>query len=145
MKKMFLILMLVTAVGTYAQTFGASSITTEGSFNAANPVYKKWLVLSNKTDVVMKFEQTQDGLGSAMDLVAKMLLQNELDIDSPDIAKNVINDVTRDNSASFLRSVMEGKSKINEAWNLPEGSTLHLFISKDSFEVNVLKAFRKKY
>lgn len=138
-------MMLLTAAGTYAQTFVASSITTEGSFNATNQVYKKWLVLSNKTDVVMKFEQTQDGLGSAMDLVAKMLLQNELDIDSPDIAKTVINDGTRDNSASFLRSVMEGKSKINEAWNLPEGSTLHLFISKDSFEVNVLKAFRKKY
>lgn len=129
----------------HAQTFGSSSITTEGNFSNTNPVYRKWLILPNKTDVVMKFEQTPDGLSSAMDVVAKLLLQNELDMDSPDIARNIIKDGPRDNTATLFKSVMAGNSKINEAWNLPEGNTLHLFISKDSFEVNVLKAFKKKY
>jgi hypothetical protein len=144
MKKLFLLLLITIGFGASAQTFGSASINVEGSFNATQPVYRKWLTLPNKNNVVMKYELTEKGLNDAIEAANKLLLQNQLDPGNPDIISTVINDGNRDNIPSLYKSVIAGKSKINEAWNLPEGSTLHLFISKDSFEINILKAYGKK-
>lgn len=143
MKNLFLLLLFAVGFSVSAQSFGSASINVEGSYSATQSVYRKWLTLPNKNSVVMKFELTEKGLNDAIEAANKLLLQNERDPAAPDIISTVINDGGRDNIPALYKSVVAGKSKINEAWNLPEGSTLHLFISKDSFEINILKAYKK--
>lgn len=145
MKSIIFFCMLLLAACTNAQTFGASGLKIEGTFNTNNPVYGKWLLLGNKSDITIKFKQTADGLSNAVELATKLLLENELDPDSPDYEKTIIKDGSRDNTTSLLNAIMKGTSKINEAWNLPEGSTLHLFLSNQSFEISIIKAYKKDY
>jgi len=141
MKRILFLLLMFSAV-SYGQTFGSYGIEVSGPFNSNKPVYNKWLQLSNKTDVVMKFEMTEKGLSDLLAFSSQILLQNEEDSNEPDIYLTKINDGSRDNLDGLYKSIIRGRSKINEAWNLPEGSTLHLFASNTSFEITILKAYK---
>lgn len=145
MKNIILLMLISVCTSVTAQSFGTAEIKVGGEYNQNQPVYGKWLLLSNKTDVVIKFQRTTDGLDSALDLADKLLVANNLDMDNPDIYKTMINDGKRDNTKLLYESIIKGTSKINEAWNLSEGSTLHLFLSKDSFEINIIKAYKQKH
>lgn len=141
MKRILFLLLLFSAV-SYGQTFGSYGINVTGAFNTSNQVYGQWLQLNNKTDVVMKFEMTEKGLSDLLAFSSKILLQNDEDASEPDIYLTKINDGSRDNLDGLYKSIIRGRSKINEAWNLPEGSTLHLFASNTSFEITILKAYK---
>ncbi|WP_159802015.1 hypothetical protein [Flavobacterium sp. MK4S-17] len=137
----FSILFVFTSTFMSAQAFGASGLKVTGNFASTKPVYQQWLKLNGR-DVTMKFPQTPQGLNDAVQEVQRMLVKNELLITRPDIYKSVEADIDEKNPERLHKSIQDGKSRINLAWYSPDGSTLHLFLGKNSYEVNVLNAYK---
>ncbi len=93
----------------------------------------------------MVFPQTSDGINAATTLVQGILLENELSFERPDIYRSVSADDVADNNANpdtLNSSILENKSKVNIAWNAKEGSTLQLLLSKNTYEVIVINAYK---
>ena len=137
------LLFLLSTFLLQAQTFGASGLDVKGNFASTNAVYNQWLRLGNTNNVTMKFTQTKTGLDEALDLVQRMLFKNGLDIARPDIYKNLeVENIDRNKTEQLNKLIQEGKARVNLAWFSPDGSTLHLFLDKNSYEVNVMNAYK---
>ncbi|QYJ68024.1 hypothetical protein [Flavobacterium litorale] len=142
--KMYLsMLFLVFGFTLQAQSFGSASIKVEGTFNANKAIYHDWLRLGNTQDVTMKFPLTAQGVEDAMDITQQMLVKNRLFIEKPDVYKSVETGSNKSDSPQELHNaIQQQKSKINLAWYAPDGSTLHLFLGKYSYEVTIYKAYK---
>ncbi|AXG74366.1 hypothetical protein DVK85_09030 [Flavobacterium arcticum] len=139
----FIILFLFTALTLQAQSFGSAGLEIEGKFNPKNAVYYNWLLHEGTNDVTMKFPQTPKGIEDAVNIIEQMLVKNELSIDRPDEYNNVEVQGLKNNSAQQLNdAIQDQKAKVNLAWYSPDGSTLHLFLGKYSYEINVYKAYK---
>lgn len=134
---------LLGALTMQAQTFGASGLSVKGDYSSAKTDYNKWLRIGNTFDATMKFEQTEQGLDQAIGLVQRMLIENNLEIGRPDVYKSVGAEGTANKSSNDLNElIMKGKTRVNLAWFSPDGSTLQLFLDKNSYEVNVMNAYK---
>lgn len=143
MKMYLLLFFLCSTFASQAQSFGGAGIEVEGSFNTNNAVYYDWLRLGNTQNVTMKFPLTAKGVEDAMKIVQQMLLQNKLLIEKPDMYNSVESgDIQGDSPMNLHNSIQNQKSKINMAWYAPDGSTLHLFLGKYSYEINIYKAYK---
>ncbi|MFL9843945.1 hypothetical protein [Flavobacterium rhizosphaerae] len=137
------LLILFQGLFAGAQTFGATGLDVQGNFDATKPIYRQWLKLANKPDVTYKFQLTPEGLNDAMKLTERILIENGLDIDNPDIYKSIEADNIKGSDPQVLhKAIQSDKARVNLAWYSPDGSTLHLFLGKYSYEVNVLKAYK---
>lgn len=145
MKRICLALLLAfIGLTVNAQTFGATKIDTKGSYNGKNPVYGTWLK-SGASDATMKFELNANGLEMAMKTVERMLLDNQRSYDDADFMSDVKGkDLgSSKDPAALNKSIQSGSSKVNMGWRVPDGSTLQLLLSKNSYEINVLNAYKK--
>lgn len=134
---------LLGALTMQAQTFGASGLSVKGDYSSAKTDYNKWLRIGNTFDATMKFEQTEHGLDQAIGLVQRMLIENNLEIGKPDVYKSVGAEGTANKSSNDLNEmIMKGKTRVNLAWFSPDGSTLQLFLDKNSYEINVMNAYK---
>ena len=137
------LILLFSTMLMNAQTFGASGLDVKRTFSQTKPIYKQWLRLGNTTNVTIKFEQTPQGLKDALSLVQRMLVENELYMNRPDIYKSLrAEKVEEEDSAVLHGAIQDQEAKVNLAWFSPDGSTLHLFLGKYSYEVNVINAFK---
>jgi hypothetical protein len=144
MKRAYLtMLLMLCGLFANAQTFGATKIDTKGAYNGKNPVYGTWLK-SGANDATMKFEKNAAGLEMAMKTVERMLLDNQRSVDNADFVSDVRGKDLGNSKdpATLNKSIQSGNSKVNMGWKVPDGSTLQLLLSKDSYEVNVLNAFK---
>mgnify|MGYP000966771230 CR=1 FL=1 len=144
MKRVYLTLFLMLCgLFANAQTFGATKLDTKGTYNGKNPEYGTWQK-SGAKDATMKFELNAAGLETAMKTVERMLLDNQRSMDNADY----INDVrgkdlgSSKDPATLNKSIQSGNSKVNMGWKAVDGSTLQLLLSKNSYEVNVLNAYK---
>lgn len=143
MKKILFFAVLFICFTSNSQTFGASGLDVTGTFVTTKPIYGEWLRLGNTPDVTMKFPQTPQGIKDALSMVKRMLVKNEIMMEEPDIYKSIESDnITVENPEALSESIQKGESRINLAWFSPDGSTLHLFLGKYSYEVNVMKAYK---
>lgn len=134
---------LLGALTMQAQTFGASGLSVKGNYSSAKADYNQWLRIGNTFDATMKFEQTEQGLDQAVGLVQRMLIENDLDVGKPDVYKSVkVEGLGNKNSSQLNTLIMQGKARVNMAWFSPDGSTLQLFLDKNSYEVNVMNAYK---
>lgn len=134
---------LLGALTMQAQTFGASGLSVKGNYSSAKADYNQWLRIGNTFDATMKFEQTEQGLDQAVGLVQRMLIENDLDVGKPDVYKSVkVEGLGNKNSSQLNTLIMKGKARVNMAWFSPDGSTLQLFLDKNSYEVNVMNAYK---
>lgn len=134
---------LLGALTMQAQTFGASGLSVKGNYSSAKADYNQWLRIGNTFDATMKFEQTEQGLDQAVGLVQRMLIENDLDVGKPDVYKSVkVEGLGSKNSSQLNTLIMQGKARVNMAWFSPDGSTLQLFLDKNSYEVNVMNAYK---
>ncbi len=144
MRKIVLTLMfLCSTMFMQAQTFGATGLDVKGTFSQTNHVYEQWLRLGSTTGVTMKFEQTPEGLSDALKMVQRILIENELLINRPDIYKSVQAErIEKENPQNLHEAIQDEKARVNLAWFSPDNSTLHLFLGKYSYEVNVINAYK---
>ncbi len=134
---------LLTAITLQAQSFGAAGLEVEGNFNPKNAVYHDWLRHEGTNDVTMKFPQTAKGIEDAINIAEQMLVKNELFMDKPDEYNNVEAENFKNNTPQQLNDAIQNqKAKVNLAWYSPDGSALHLFLGKYSYEINVYKAYK---
>jgi len=144
MKKVILIVIFsVFAINVHAQTFGASGLNVQGTFDQRTSIYNTWLRLGNSQNVVIKFEQTPEGLSQAIKLTQQLLYKNELEMDKPYFYHSERSSEVRDDDMEGLhKSIQEGKSKINQAWYAKDGSLLRLFLGKNSYEIMISNAYK---
>jgi len=147
MKNIYMIVLLLAGVFCNAQTFGATGLDVKGNYNASAPVTGQWLRLGKSNNVTMVFPQTPNGISAATTLVQGMLFENGLSFDKPDIFRSINgNDVSNNNNNAnediLNSSILKNKSKINLAWNANDGSVLQLLLSKNTYEVIVINAYK---
>ena len=91
----------------------------------------------------MKFERTPKGIDEALKIVKQLLSQNKLDFTNPDIYKSYkIPDITKATPITLYNLVQTGNAQIIQAWFAPDSSTLFLNITKNSYEVYVVSAYK---
>lgn len=138
-----LLLLMLLGFTANAQKFGAAGVEVEGTFDASNAVYYDWLRQGNSQDVTMKFPLTAQGIEDALKITQQMLNRNGMLIEKPDVYKSVeTGSNTGDSPSDLHRAIQKQTSKINLAWYAPDGSTLHLFLGKYSYELNIYKAYK---
>jgi hypothetical protein len=147
MKNICLIIMLFAGFVMNAQSFGSTALEVKGTYEAARPIEGQWLRQGKSARVTMQFAQTPNGLSDAMTLVERILLENNMSFDDPDIyrsveGKDIINNNNNRNPETMHNSIQKGSSKINLAWNSPDGSVLQLFLGSNSYEVTVMNAYK---
>lgn len=147
MKTIYITVLLLVSVFCNAQTFGSTALDVKGNYNPSMEVTGQWLK-KGSYDVVMSFEKTPKGLSDATALVQRMLEENDMSIQNPDIYNSIEGkDITANNNNktpdSMNKSIQKGNSKINLAWKAIEGSVLQLLLSKDAYEVTVLNAYKQ--
>lgn len=145
MKSKVYVIVLFLFIGfmAQAQSFGAAGLEVEGAFNPKKAVYYDWLRHDGTNDVTMKFPQTAKGIEDAINIAEQMLVKNELFMDRPDEYNNVEVEDFKNNSPQQLHNAIQNqKAKVNLAWYSPDGSALHLFLGKYSYEINVYKAYK---
>lgn len=140
-KTVFTLLFLLIVAFVQTQSFGASGLSVRGNFSNAKD-YQKWFRIGNTNDATMKFEQTEKGIDEAVATIQRMLVENNLDVGRPDVYKSVKVEGTGSDTARLNRLIMSGDARVNLAWFAPDGSTLQLFLDKNSYEVNVMNAFK---
>ena len=144
MKSIYTALLVLSGVFCNAQTFGATALDVKGDYNASELITGQWLKKGN-TDAVMVFAKTPNGVSEATTLVKRMLLENDLDIQEPDIynsieGKDVTNNNNNRNPDTMNTSIQKGNSKINVVWKAKDGSMLQLLLAKSAYEVIVMNA-----
>ena len=144
MKKHYIISIFFICFSAYCQEFGTSPLKVTGVFDKyAKPVYRVWQRQPKKDDVIMKFERTPKGIDEALKIVKQLLSQNKLDFTNPDIYKSYkIPDITKATPITLYNLVQTGNAQIIQAWFGPDSSTLFLNITKNSYEVNVVRAYK---
>lgn len=146
MKCVYTFLLLFSGMFSNAQSFGATALDVKGNYNPSEQVTGQWLKKGN-ADAVMVFAKTPNGVSEATTLVKRMLLENDVDIQEPDVYKSIEGkDVTNNNNNrnpdTMNNSIMEGKSTVNLAWKSKDGSILHLLLAKTAYEVTVMNAYK---
>ena len=146
MKSIYAALLLLTGMLCNAQTFGATALDVKGNYNSSEPVTGQWLK-KGSADAVMVFAKTPNGVSEATTLVKRMLLENDIDIQEPDIynsieGKDVTNNNNNRNPDTMNTSIQRGNSKINLAWKAKDGSMVQLLLAKNTYEVIVLDAYK---
>lgn len=145
MKRLCTALLLLTGMFINAQTFGATALSVNGTFDASSSVVGQWLRQGNSDRVIIRFAQTPNGINEAMTLVDGMLLENGMSFTDPDIYRSVEGkDILNNNRNPDIlhNSIQKGNSKINLAWNAKDGSVLQLFLGKNGYEVTVMGAYK---
>lgn len=140
-----IVLFLLVGFTVQAQSFGTAGVEVKGNFNTNNPVYYEWLRHEGTNDVTMKFPQTPKGLEDAIGIAEQMLVKNNLSLDKPDEYNSVeVDGLESNNSQELNDAIQNQEAKVNLAWYSPDGSgaTLHLFLGKYSYEINVYKAYK---
>jgi hypothetical protein len=95
----------------------------------------------------MIFAKTPNGISEATTLVQRMLLENDISFEKPDIynsieGKDVTNNNNNVNPDTMNTSIQKGNSKINLAWKAKDGSMLQLLLGKTAYEIIVMDAYK---
>ena len=146
MKSIYAALVLLTGMFCNAQTFGATALAVKGNYNPSEQVTGQWLKKGN-TDAVMVFAKTPNGVSEATTLVKRMLLENDINFEEPDIynsieGKDVTNNNNNRNPDTMNTSIQKGNSKINLVWKAKDGSMVQLLLTKTAYEVIVMNAYK---
>lgn len=146
MKSIYAALLLFFGMICNAQTFGATALDIKGNYNPSEQVTGQWLKKGN-ADAVMVFAKTPNGISEATTLVQRMLLENDINFEEPDIynsieGKDVTNNNNNRNPETMHNSIQKGFSKINVAWKAKDGSVVQLLLAKDAYEVIVMNAYK---
>lgn len=145
MKSIYTALLLLAGMFCNAQTFGATALEVKG--DASSQVTGQWLRQGTSDNVTMGFAKTPNGISEATTLVQRMLLENGISMEEPDIynsimGKDVINNNNNLNPETMHNSIQKGFSKINVAWKAKDGSVIQLLLAKSAYEVIVLDAYK---
>lgn len=146
MKVMYVVALLFTGIFCNAQTFGATALDVKGNYNPSELVTGQWLK-KGSMDAVMVFAKTPNGISEATAMVQRMLLENDINFEEPDIynsieGKDVTNNNNNRNPETMHNSIQKGKSKINLAWKAKDGSMIQLLLAKDAYEIIVMNAYK---
>jgi hypothetical protein len=147
MKSIYTALLLLTGMLCNAQTFGASALDVKGIYDTSRPVTGQWLRMGGSANVVMVFAKTPNGISEATTLVQRMLEENDISFEKPDIynsieGKDVTNNNNNVNAETMDTSIKKGNSKINLAWKANDSSIVQLLLAKSAYEVIVLGAYK---
>ena len=144
MKRLYSIIIFLVCVSAYCQEFGVSSLKVTGLFDKyGRPAYKVWQRQPEKNDVIMKFEKSPKGVDEALKMVKKLLQENQLDFLNPDIYKSSDSpDLTKTSPIALYNALQGGSTKIILAWFAADTSTLFLNLSKGSYEIDVIRAYK---
>ena len=147
MKSIYIMIVLLTGMFCNAQTFGASALDVKGNYDGSKPVTGQWLRQGASDRAVMVFSQTPNGISDATTMVQRMLTENGLSFEMPDIynsieGKDIINNNNNRNPDTMNASIQKGNSRINLAWKAADGAMLQLLLDKNAYEVIVMNAYR---
>jgi hypothetical protein len=103
--------------------------------------------MGGSANVVMVFAKTPNGISEATTLVQRMLEENDISFEKPDIynsieGKDVTNNNNNVNAETMDTSIKKGNSKINLAWKANDSSIVQLLLAKSAYEVIVLGAYK---
>lgn len=146
MKIIYVVALLFVGVFCNAQTFGATALDVKGNYNPSEQVTGQWLKKGSR-DAVMLFAKTPNGISDATTFVQRMLVENDMNFEEPDMynsieGKDVTNNNNNRNPETLHSSIQKGKSKINVAWKANDGSVVQLLLAKDAYEVIVMNAYK---
>lgn len=139
-----LLLVLLSGYVSCAQSFGATALDAKGTYDPMKPEYNVWLKSGKTKDVTMKFNVSPVGLNQAMETIERMLVDNQRSYDDPDFMDNIEGtDIGKSKDPEGLHnSIRNGNSRVNMAWNAPDGSTLQLVLNRHGYQINVLNAYK---
>lgn len=139
MKSFYTLLLLFFGMFCNAQTFGATALDVKGSSSQGTG---KWMKKGN-LDAVMMFDKSAKGISDATALVQRMLVENGMSFEEPDMYNSIEGKDTGDKSPEALHnSIQKGNSKINLAWKAKDGSMVQLLLVKTAYEVIVMNAYK---
>ncbi|PZR19886.1 MAG: hypothetical protein DI539_12455 [Flavobacterium psychrophilum] len=147
MKIIYVAVLLFAGIFCKAQTFGATALDVKGNYNPSEQVTGQWLK-KGSMDAVMVFSKTPNGVSDATTFVQRMLVENDMNFEEPDMynsieGKDVTNNNNNRNPETLHNSIQKGKSKINVAWKANDGSVVQLLLAKDAYEVIVMNAYKQ--
>lgn len=147
MKSIYIMVLLLAGMLCKAQTFGASALDVKGTYDGKKPIMGQWLRQGTSDSATMVFAKTPNGISEATTLVQRMLTENGLSFEMPDIynsieGKDIINNNNNRNPDTMNSSIQKGNSRINLAWNAKDGSILQLLLDKNAYEVIVMNAYK---
>lgn len=147
MKSIYTVVLLLAGIFCNAQTFGATALDVKGIYNASKPVIGQWLRKGGSDDVTMVFAKTPNGISEATTMVQRMLTENGMSFEKPDIynsveGKDVTNNNNNVNPDTMNTSIKKGNSMINLAWKANDGSIVQLLLGKTAYEVTVMNAYK---
>ncbi|RYJ42759.1 hypothetical protein [Flavobacterium beibuense] len=144
MRKYYIFLILLFSLAAAnAQSFGNSEIRVDGTYDINMLIYGVWLRQGTTGNVTMRFNQTPEGITTAVNMVKKMLADNGKSMENPDIFNSFEgSDLNRRDSGKMHYSIQAGNSRINEGWILEDGSVLQLLFGACNYEVNIINAYK---